>query len=226
VRIRNVCSCALRLERKISRILHIMFALEICKSQTRIESKESRMFSLSHRCLHKLTISWSAGTTFGYGEESGSKRTSASRTPTSQKVGRATPDRHNGAKFIGTSRLLSAKEKVSGAADGSRGRTASTGEDAVQELSTIETESSGFQWMEVKIKDLPEQRMALSNQGIKVHERTRTEIQERAMREQADFEATNDAKFSFDGKTAQPHYCHVLYAPNLEYFCLAVLPLV
>ncbi len=138
------------------------------------------------------------------GGELSSKRNAAPRTQASQKVGGTSPDRHrhDSPKFIGTSRLLSAKEKVGGGAGGSRGggRTASTGEDAVQELSTIETESSGFQWMEVKIKDLPEQRMALNKQGIKVNERTRIEIQERAMREQAHFEASHDAKFSFDGK--------------------------
>ena len=105
-------------------------------------------------------------------------------------------------------------------------RTDKNDNDVPQELSTIETESSGFQWMEVKIKDLPEPQMKLEKLGIRMSEQLRIEMQERAQHEQTDFQAAHDAKYSYEGEVSlflQTAYAFLSFSTASQ-FCSTCAP--
>lgn len=94
-----------------------------------------------------------------------------------------------GTSLTGVRPLTSASRGAPRSVADAVGRQPYLGSTASGEIPSIERSGSGFEFMEIRIDDLPEERMNFDKHGVKVNNRVRREFEKRALHEQTEFQS-------------------------------------
>lgn len=97
--------------------------------------------------------------------------------------------KRSGTSLTGGRPLSSASRGAPRSVADAVGRQPCLGSTASGEIPSIERSGSGFQFMEIKIDDLPEERMNFDKHGVRVNDCVRREFEKRALHEQTEFQS-------------------------------------